>query len=154
MLARNLVLKWEAKLRREGLAPIDQRIGNRVVVRTEIITPQALYLPEPERLARAIEAWLGGDHSHFSPAGLALMARDRGRGAAGPGKWARRRARRLLRICAAHAEGRSIGQALGRYANGRTYSRLRELAGCLVVEAAALGDDGDDHGGGDGRNDA
>jgi hypothetical protein len=69
------VAKWEAKLKREGLAPIDQVIGGRIVVRTQIITPMLPYVPSPDRLVHAIELWLSGDGSAFTAHGLALLAR-------------------------------------------------------------------------------
>lgn len=85
------VLKWEQRLRAEGLAPLDQqtvwrggsvrqdryeqRTSGRlcVVVRTEIITPLLPYLPEPERLRAALEQWITGNASGFTRVGQALL---------------------------------------------------------------------------------
>jgi hypothetical protein len=140
MLARNLVAKWEAKLKREGLAPIDQVIGGRIVVRTQIITPMLPYVPSPDRLVHAIELWLSGDGSAFTAHGLALLARVPDQ----PKRdWPRRRARILLRVCRALADGKSINQACQRRGDtDLAYRYLRDLYRYLA-EAPALGDDAD-----------
>lgn len=140
--------KWERRLRQEGLAPLDQRLCGRVIVRTQVITPQKQYLDEPDRLALALEAWLRGDTSGFDNAGCAMLRRL-GRGRQGGVRWPRRRARILLRICVALAEGKTMVQAAAMTGADRdlAYDYLRPLsASLLAADAPLIDDDSDDDG--------
>src|SRR5262245_15459291 len=100
MTEAQLVQHWERRLAREGLAPLEERIRGRVVIRSEIIAGQegGGYLREPGRLASALEAWLAGDPSHFTDDGQKLLLRP-GRGGRKGDRWPRVRARILLRVC-------------------------------------------------------
>ena len=136
---------WEARLRAEGLAPIDQHYRNRTVVRTSIIVPRKRYLPHPERLRDALRAWLTGDRSGFGPLGLAMLDGPR-KGFAVDPVWPILRARILLRLCVALCEGRTINHAARRDDQQDTalaYKYLRPLYGALSENFALCDDDTD-----------
>jgi hypothetical protein len=110
-------------------------------MRTEIIGPPTpCYLPDPARLADAIVSWLAGDRTVFTSAGCALLAsvpnhyrRD----------WARRRARKLVDICRALADGMTVHQAARRHRCGDdiAYRFLRPLYAALAEKTAPVDDD-------------
>lgn len=112
----------------------------RVIVRTEIITPMRQYLHAPHRLVTALEAWLVGRPS-FGVVGLVMLARTQRKGP----RWPRRRARILLRVCEALAEGKTMYEATTKGAEkDLAYGYLRPLAACVLATSDALGDDDPD----------
>lgn len=111
MIATPLAQRWEARLRKEGLGmdQLEVQLRGRVIIKRQVITSAPMLVPDPTRLARALEAYLQGDDSHFTDRALALLA-SRSRRVRRPG-WPRRRATILLRICWAIADGKSVHEA-------------------------------------------
>jgi hypothetical protein len=147
----NTVAKWEARLRDEGLAPLDQRVGGRVVIRTEVITPRRQLIDNPEALARALEQWCSGNRACFDSAGREMLLRMNGNRHVRGRSWPKRRARILLRLCLALCEGTGIYEAMH---NPRekdlAYDYLPALSRCVL--ATDLPPD-DDESGDDGNRD-
>jgi hypothetical protein len=138
------IARWEARLRREGLAPLDMR--SRVVM-PEVITPARLYVSEPMALAQALHAWLAYDHSHFDAHALKLLAARNGRRSSK--RWPRRRAQILAAICEGLADGLSVHGAAKRvcrvvHADDLAFKYLPMLARHLLSEKSCTGDDADE----------
>ncbi len=131
----------------EGLAPLDQTIRGRTVIRTEIIAPAVARpatrdVPDPCALAEAIEAWITGDGSRFTAEGLRLLDNRAGRG--GHRQWPYWRARRLARICRELADGAAtVTEACTRLglAPDLAYDFLRPLARALADTRPLVDDD-------------
>lgn len=146
-----LAAKWEQRLKREGLAPIDQRMRGRVIVRTQVIEYRPRYVPDPERLAVALEAWAAGDASHFDSRGNELLSSARVGTRRGLTKlggslttWPRRRALVLARICRALVDGHRVAEVARRYgcSEDMAYVYLRPLYAALSENVSP---DDDDH---------
>lgn len=145
------VAKWEARLRDDGLAPLDQRVGGRIVIRTEIITPRKQLIDNPEALARALEQWCSGNRACFDSAGRAMLTRVVGVAHACGRSWPKRRARILLRLCLALCDGTGIYEAIrDRREKDLAYDYLPALSRCVL--ATDLPPD-DDESGDDGNRD-
>jgi hypothetical protein len=164
-IPRALAEKWERILAAEGLAPIDEPHPSeraavkrpwgwsvdgrqRIVVRTEIVTPRPMYVPEPVRLAEALEAWLEGDASHFTDEGIALLSAAKGGGRRrlrfrSIRSWPRRRARVLAGICRAMAEGQLINECARKLgcSSDLAYVHLRRLYAALSDRQPQVDDD-------------
>jgi hypothetical protein len=146
---RALAEKWERRLRAEGLGVLhDQVIRGRVVVRTLVIShyPQLQYLPDPARLAQALDAWADGDASRFDDKGHRMLAATQGCRPDRVGdlrRWPKRRARILAKICWSLAEGESVAECARRHgcSEDLAYVYLRPLFAALSDRSAQVDDD-------------
>lgn len=142
MIASALATRWEARLRREGLATIELNTRRRVIAMPEVIEPARLYLPEPERLVAALEAWLLGDPSHFDEHARDMLTR-RKRANDPSSRWPRRRAIILLRMSEAVVAGSSLHGARRRPGEDDLAYKYLPVLYAHLSEDSRRGDDAD-----------